>query len=50
MEKRKKRMKTEVVEDMEDKQKNVCIEMDGEEPVFILVLKKSKLGWKPKIA
>lgn len=50
MEKRKERMKTKLGEDMECKQKNVCIEMDGEEPVFILVLKKSKLGWKPEIA
>ena len=34
---------------MDCKQKNICIQVDGEEPVFILVLEKSKLGWKPKI-
>gem|GEM_PF-1630967 len=34
---------------MEDNQKNICVQCDGDEPVFILVYEKSKLGWKPKI-
>ena len=52
MEERKETMKRQEMEEighMEVKQKNICIQVDGEEPVFILVLEKSKLGWKPKI-